>query len=39
MLVIGSIEDWDFLAIYASGDLVQAVSGTPSRSKQLATMR
>ena len=39
MLIMGSVEDWDFLAIYAAGDRVKAVSGTPSRSKHLAIVR
>ena len=39
MLIIGSVEDWDFLAFYAAGDSVRSVSGTPSRTKQLATIR
>lgn len=39
MLIMGSVEDWDFLAIYAMGDQVKAVSGSPSRSKQISIMR
>lgn len=39
MLIMGSVEDWDFVAIYACGSQIRAVSGTPSRQKQLAIMR
>jgi hypothetical protein len=39
VLLIGSLEDWDFLTIYALGSKVKAVSATPSRARQLSILR
>jgi hypothetical protein len=39
MLVMGDIEKWDFVAIYAFGTQVKAVCGTPSRNRQLSVLR
>lgn len=39
VLTIGSVEDWDFVTIYALGNKVTAVSGSPSKTKQLAVLR
>jgi len=36
---MGSIENWDFLAIYGIGNEVKGVSGSPSRSRQLSIIR
>ena len=39
VIVMGDIDKWDFLAVYALGSKVMAVSGSPSRSKQLSILR
>ena len=39
MLTIGSLEDWDFISIYAAGNRIKAVSGSESRAKQIMIMR
>ena len=39
VLVIGSVEKWDFVAIYALGSKVKGVSASQSRSKQLSILR
>ena len=39
VLVIGSVEDWDFLTIYALGSIIKGACGSPSRSKQLSIIR
>lgn len=37
--MIGSIEKWDFIAIYSLGSKVRGVSASPSRAKQINIMR
>jgi hypothetical protein len=39
VLLMGSIEDWDFVTVYALGSKVKAVCATPSRSRHLSIIR
>jgi hypothetical protein len=39
MMIVGSIEDWDFITIYALGSKVKGVSASPSRARQLNVLR
>lgn len=39
VLLIGDIDKWDFITIYALGSKVKAISATPSRARQLNVMR
>ena len=33
MLILGSIKDWDFIALYEIDDVVVGVSASPSKQK------
>jgi len=39
VLLIGSIEKWDFIAFYSLGSKVRGVSASPSRAKQINILR
>ena len=39
MYILGSVENWDFIALYALDDIIVGTSASPSKQKEFQVIR